>query len=124
MSFIICILYRIILGPTQPPIQWVPGTLSLGVKRSGREADHSPPSSTEVKNALNYTSTPTIRLYGVVLYPQGKSHQYPLDGRLGGAQSRSGRSGKEKVISRCPGTRTPDHPAGIPELYQPACMLN
>jgi hypothetical protein len=36
-------------GPTQPPIQWVPGTLSLGVKRLGREADHSPPSSAEVK---------------------------------------------------------------------------
>jgi hypothetical protein len=27
----------------------VPGALSLGVKRPGREADHSPPSSTEVK---------------------------------------------------------------------------
>jgi hypothetical protein len=38
------------LGPTQPPIQWVPGDLFLGVKRPGREADHSPPSSTEVKN--------------------------------------------------------------------------
>jgi hypothetical protein len=37
------------VGPTQPPIQWVPGTLSLGVKRSGRKADHSPPSSAEVK---------------------------------------------------------------------------
>jgi hypothetical protein len=37
------------LGPTQPPIQWVPGALSLGVKRPGREADHSPPSSAEVK---------------------------------------------------------------------------
>jgi hypothetical protein len=24
------------------PIQWVPGALSLGVKRPGREADHSP----------------------------------------------------------------------------------
>jgi len=41
-----------------PPIQWVPGALSLGVKRSGREADHSPPSSAEVKNAWSYTSTP------------------------------------------------------------------
>jgi hypothetical protein len=37
------------LGPTQPPIQWVPGALSLGVKRPGREVDHSPPSSAEVK---------------------------------------------------------------------------
>jgi hypothetical protein len=46
------------MGPTQPPIQWVPEALSLGVKRLGREADHSPPSSAEVKNAWNYTSTP------------------------------------------------------------------
>jgi hypothetical protein len=37
------------LGPTQPPIQWVLGALSLGVKRPGHEADHSPPSSAEVK---------------------------------------------------------------------------
>jgi hypothetical protein len=28
------------LGPTQPPIQWVPGALSPGVKLRGREADH------------------------------------------------------------------------------------
>jgi hypothetical protein len=28
------------LGPTQPPIQWVKGALSLEVKRPGREADH------------------------------------------------------------------------------------
>jgi hypothetical protein len=40
------------LAPTQPPIQWVQGALSLGVKRPGREADHSPPSSTEVKECV------------------------------------------------------------------------
>jgi len=34
------------------------GALSLGVKRPGREADHSPPSSSEVKNAWNYDSNP------------------------------------------------------------------
>jgi hypothetical protein len=45
-------------GPTKPPIQWVSRALSLGVKRPGREADHSPPSSAEVKNAWSYTSTP------------------------------------------------------------------
>jgi hypothetical protein len=28
------------LGSTQPPIQWVPGALSPGIKRQGREADH------------------------------------------------------------------------------------
>jgi hypothetical protein len=33
-------------------IQWVPGALSLGVKRPGREADHSPPSSAEVKECV------------------------------------------------------------------------
>jgi hypothetical protein len=37
-------------NPTQSPIQWVPGDISLGVKRLGREADNSPPSSTVVKN--------------------------------------------------------------------------
>jgi hypothetical protein len=37
------------LGPTQPPVQWVPG-LSRGVKRPGRGADHPPPSRTEVEN--------------------------------------------------------------------------
>jgi hypothetical protein len=31
------------LRPTQPPIQWVRGALSLGVKQPRREADHSPP---------------------------------------------------------------------------------
>jgi hypothetical protein len=40
---------RTALGPTQPPIKWVLGALSLGVKRPGREADHSPPSSAKVK---------------------------------------------------------------------------
>jgi hypothetical protein len=49
---------RTALGPTHPPIQWVPAVLSLGVKRPGREADHSTPSSAEVKNAWSYTSTP------------------------------------------------------------------
>jgi hypothetical protein len=37
------------LGATQPPIQWVLGTLPLGIKRPEREADNSPPSSAEVK---------------------------------------------------------------------------
>jgi hypothetical protein len=39
------------LGPTQSPVQWVPGVLSSGVKaRPGHNADHSPPSSAEVMN--------------------------------------------------------------------------
>jgi hypothetical protein len=43
------------------------GALSSGVKWLGREADHSPPPSTEVNNAWHYTSTPSIHLHGVVL---------------------------------------------------------
>jgi hypothetical protein len=42
-------LSRTALGPSQPPIQQVPGALSLGVKRPWCEADHSPPSSSEIK---------------------------------------------------------------------------
>jgi hypothetical protein len=39
------------LGPTQPPVQWVPGVLSPGVKaRPGRDDDHLPPSSADVVN--------------------------------------------------------------------------
>jgi hypothetical protein len=48
---------RLALGPTQPPIQWVLGSLSPGVKRQGREADHSPPASAEVKKMWIYTFT-------------------------------------------------------------------
>jgi hypothetical protein len=42
-------LSRAALRPTQHPIQWVPGALSKEVKRLGSEADHSPPTSAEVK---------------------------------------------------------------------------
>jgi hypothetical protein len=49
--------FRTALGPTQPPIQWLSGSLSLEVKRPEREAHHSPPYSAEVKNACTYTST-------------------------------------------------------------------
>jgi len=41
-------------------MQWIPGALSLGIKRPERAADHSPPSSAEVQNAWSYTSTPPI----------------------------------------------------------------
>jgi hypothetical protein len=49
-------------GPTQPPIQWVPGALSLGVKRPGLDADHSPPSNAEVKEWMElYLHSPNTR---------------------------------------------------------------
>jgi hypothetical protein len=50
---------RAVLGPTQPPIQWVPGAISPGVKWPEREANHSPPTSAEVKKMRIYTSTPS-----------------------------------------------------------------
>jgi len=43
------------------------GAIFMDLKRSGREADHSPPSSAEVKNAWRYTSIPPICVHGVVL---------------------------------------------------------
>jgi hypothetical protein len=55
------------MGPTQPPIQWVPEALSLEIKRSEREADHSPPFSAEVKERVELYLHPPIRLHGVVL---------------------------------------------------------
>jgi hypothetical protein len=39
------------------------------------------------------------------LYMRGKSSRYPLDRRLGGPQSQSGRRGEEKTLDP-PGTRT------------------
>jgi hypothetical protein len=65
--FLLTTASRPALGPTQHPMQWVPAALSLGVKRPGREADHLPPSSAEVKSAWSGTSTPPIRLHGAVL---------------------------------------------------------
>jgi hypothetical protein len=41
-------LSRLALGPTQPPVQWVPG-LSRGKERPGCDADPSPPSSAMIK---------------------------------------------------------------------------
>jgi hypothetical protein len=38
------------LWPTHPPSQLIPGILLPVLKGPGREADHSPPSSPEVKN--------------------------------------------------------------------------
>jgi hypothetical protein len=46
------------LEPSQPNIQWVTGAHSSGVNQSGSEANHSPPSNAEVKNACSYTLTP------------------------------------------------------------------
>jgi hypothetical protein len=41
---------RSVLGSTQPHMRWIVGTIFQGVKEPGREADHSPTSSVEIKN--------------------------------------------------------------------------
>jgi hypothetical protein len=43
---------RATLRLTQPPIQWVLGIISLGVKRLEREADQPFPSSTEAQECV------------------------------------------------------------------------
>jgi hypothetical protein len=48
-----------------PMIQQVPGVLSPGVKQPGHEADHSPPTSAEVKNVELYLHSP-IHLHDVL----------------------------------------------------------
>jgi hypothetical protein len=65
--FLLTTMSRTALGPTQPPIQWVPGVLSLGVKWPCCEADHSPPSSAKVKGWVELYLHSPIRLHGVVL---------------------------------------------------------
>jgi hypothetical protein len=42
------------------------------------------------------------------LYPRGNSILYPLDRKLGGLQSQSGRGGKENKFSAPTGNRTPE----------------
>jgi hypothetical protein len=68
------------LGPTQPPIQWVPGDLSLRVKRQRREADHSPPSIAKVKEYLELylhsPSTPSWRCAQLKRKAQGQFYTY------------------------------------------------
>jgi hypothetical protein len=58
--------YKPALGPTQAPIQWVPGILSR-VKRPERGFDNPLPTSAEViKSWHSYTSTPLLCLHGVL----------------------------------------------------------
>jgi hypothetical protein len=57
---------RTSLGPTPLPIQWVPGALTLRLKRPGREDDQSPPSNAEVKECVELYFHLPIRLHGVM----------------------------------------------------------
>jgi hypothetical protein len=60
--------HRVQNGSGAYPDSYPMGTTGyfLGEKWPGREFDHSPTSSAEVKNAWSYISTPQIRLQDVV----------------------------------------------------------
>jgi hypothetical protein len=76
--FLFDTMFRPALGPTQPPVRWVPGVLSLEVKRPEREADHSAPSSAEVKNAWSYTSIPQYAFMAWCLVKHGDNFTLPV----------------------------------------------
>jgi hypothetical protein len=62
--------HRVQNGSGAHPASYPMGTrggLSLGVKRAGREADHSPHLVPRSKNEWSYTSIPPICLHGMVL---------------------------------------------------------
>jgi hypothetical protein len=65
--FLFDTMSRPALWPIQPPIEWVPGVLFMGVKRPGREADHSSPYSAEVKEYVDLYFHFPIHLHGMVL---------------------------------------------------------
>jgi hypothetical protein len=74
--------------PTQPPIQWVPGALSPGVNRPGRETDHSHLCSALVNNVWSYTSSPPYVFVRCAQLTTGCSitADYGLDDRMIGVR--------------------------------------
>jgi hypothetical protein len=70
------------MGPTQPPVQWVPGSPFPKAKvRPGCNADHSPPSSTEVENEELYLlslQAPAWRVAGLFYFLLFTFYQHTL----------------------------------------------
>jgi hypothetical protein len=71
VRFLGIFLFTAASTPALGPTQWVPGDLSLGVGWPGRETDHSPPSSSEVKecvelylHSVNMTSWCSVKAQG------------------------------------------------------------
>jgi hypothetical protein len=77
-NFLFSTSSRPVLGPTQPPFQWVLRALSPWVKRPGHETDHSSPTSAEVKKIWIYTSTPSYVFMAYCLISLAKGQLYPF----------------------------------------------
>jgi hypothetical protein len=52
--FLFATASRLVLGPTQPPVQWILQTISLRVKWPECKGDHLSPFSAKVKNVWGY----------------------------------------------------------------------
>jgi hypothetical protein len=65
-DFLFAITSKPTLGPSQPPLQLVPGAVSPDLWQQGRKADDSPPPSAEVQNA-RAIPPPAVRLRDVML---------------------------------------------------------
>jgi hypothetical protein len=64
--FLLAPASRPALGPTQPPIQWVPGVLSAGVKRGrGVTLTTHPHLVPRLIMSRSYTSSPPILIHGM-----------------------------------------------------------
>ena len=62
--FLVFRVSRLALGPTQLPVEWVPGTISLGVRWPEQGDGQTSRSNAEVKNDWRYTSILTF-LHGM-----------------------------------------------------------
>jgi hypothetical protein len=65
--FLFATACRLALLPNHLPMQWVLRALTPGIKWPERVADQSPPSGAETKNAWSRTSTPPVRVHGVLV---------------------------------------------------------
>jgi hypothetical protein len=57
MIFPLTSVSRPAVRPTQPPVQWVPGSFSRGKARPERDADHSPHLVPKSRMSRSYTSS-------------------------------------------------------------------
>jgi hypothetical protein len=99
--------HRVQNGSRLHPASYPMGTRGSfpGVKQPRREADHSPPSSAEVKECVELYRHSPIRLHGVVLSWKKSTGTtlplpYPFDKRLGRPHSQSGHS-EQKNLYPC-----------------------